>query len=264
MRGIIRDTMAEMFSRKLVWVYGGITLLAVLLILLSLTLDIHMQAYGADGSDVFDEFIRKPLIASLGFFLGFLVFVTVMATAGIIPAMFRKGTADFYLSKPVSRASLYIGRLFGVWVVYGGAVALCGLLVLLTIEAVYGFFEWRLLYWFINSLVSLLVWLTITMLAGVLTGSTGLSIVWAFVTWVVQWGFLASRDGLKYMLKSRAADIIVDGVYYIIPKFSEMGDMTLSLAMGDQVSSWLPLWSTLLFGSVMVILAVYILQRKDY
>jgi len=99
-------------------------------------------------------------------------------------------------------------------------------------------------------------------LAGIVTGSTGMTIMAAFFVWIAQ-SVLDWHEGIGKLVDSDVARYIVDAFYYIIPKTGQIIDMTGDLTSGNS-PNWLPLWSSLIFAAAMFYLAVYVFKRKDY
>ncbi|HQL25224.1 MAG TPA: hypothetical protein PKY95_12460, partial [candidate division Zixibacteria bacterium] len=107
------------------------------------------------------------------------------------------------------------------------------------------------------------VWLSVTAFSGILTGSFAVSIMMAFVMWIAQ-VLLQYHEAVQNVIGSRFVTGIVSGLYYVLPKTSQLGEVTQSLALGRPVESWLPLWSSLLFAVVLVGITVAMFERKDY
>jgi ABC-type transport system involved in multi-copper enzyme maturation permease subunit len=128
MKGITRDCVVEMFDRKTVYLFAAVTFIAVVLALLSPKMEMEFYATGDIDMGSMGDFLTNPVTKVLSTFLAFMVFLVVMASAGLVPNMLAKGRADFYLSKPISRTSLLLNKLFGIWLVYGGTIVLCGIL----------------------------------------------------------------------------------------------------------------------------------------
>ena len=100
-------------------------------------------------------------------------------------------------------------------------------------------------------------------LAGVLSGSASWAIMAAFGLWVAQW-LVSFHDLLEQLTSSKLVSYIMKALYYLFPKTDQLGDMAVSLALGQPVESWLPLWSALLFSAAMMFLAVWVFRRRDY
>ena len=76
-----------------------------------------------------DEMVGQAFVSSFGSFLSLLVFLTVIGTAGFMPGMLSKGRAEYFLSKPVSRTRLYLQKVISLWLVYGAAIVLAGVVI---------------------------------------------------------------------------------------------------------------------------------------
>ena len=262
MRGMTRDSFAEMFDRKIIWIFAVLTLLAVLGASASRSLNVRMKASGADWETVKGE-VTTIAMNSLDAFVAFLVFLAVMASASAIPHMLERGRADYFLSKPLSRRTLLLSKLTSIWFVYGATVVCAGLLVFGTVAMVHQLFDGRVFWLLAMAAVQLLVWLSLTFAAGVFTGSTAMAIITAFMVWILQM-ILTGREAIKMFFNSDIASAVVDGLYYIFPKTSELSELGLTLAIGQTVDNWLPLWSSLLFAAVVISIALAYFVRKDY
>ena len=262
MRGLTRDTLVEMVNRKLIYVLAAITLMAVLGVILSLTFEFEIHIDG-DFQDMFGDVVKKSMYGYLNFFMWLLSFIIVMTTAGILPSMFQKGTADFYLSKPISRSYLLLYKIFSIWGVYGGFMFLSGCLITLTIILCYNVVDFGILYILFGWLIIILVWLSITTFVGVFSGSTGFAIMATFIVWLIQKG-LASRDFIVALVDSKPLETTLDVIYYIFPKFTEMSNIVSDLAFGVTTRNFLPIWSSVAFAVVLIYGSVLVFSKKDY
>jgi hypothetical protein len=118
-------------------------------------------------------------------------------------------------------------------------------------------------YVFVLGLVSLFIWLSITTTVGIVTGSTAMSIMSAFLVWVAQ-AIFVWHEHIKGVLESKPVGYVVDSLYYILPKTGEVSAITNACALGKPVESWMPLYSSLIFSVALVILAVVVFKRKNY
>jgi ABC-type transport system involved in multi-copper enzyme maturation permease subunit len=265
MRGIIKDTIAELLDRKVLYLFGFVTLVAMLIFHLinRAQLKLQIQTGGELGMGQLDNLVGNLTVQFFSGFVSFLVFLAVMAGAGVIPAMLEKGRADFYLSKPVSRRMLMTGKLFSVWVVYGLTVVICSILAYVVVALSSGVFSAGMFYQVGMAMVSLLIWLSIVALAGVLTNSTAMAVAAAFLVWVAH-SIFDEHELIKGFLESRLLAHLVDFLYYVLPKTSAIGDIAVRLASDRSVGSWMPVWSSLLFALVMFYAAIWAFNRRDY
>lgn len=266
MRGITRDTVVELTDRKFLWIFGAITVITALVIFMvsRAEISISMQSGGeiAGGGEI-ASMAGSVLLKSFDYFVTVIVFLVVMASAGLLPHALERGRADFYIAKPISRRSLLLSKFFGLWSVYGAALTVCGLVVWAVGGLAFGDFSGGALWILALGLVNLFIWLSITVLVGVWTGSSAMALMSAIIVWVVQ-TILGHRDWISLITDSAFARTINDWLYYIVPKPSAIADIAVTLAKGRTVSDWLPLWSSLLVAGVLVGLAVVVFKRKDY
>lgn len=262
MKGFIYDSWVELVARKLIWVYVVVTVIAMLLIVASHEMSIKVEI-DSKPMDPVAGMAHSAAVSALDGYLSFLVFLTIMGTAGLIPAMLVRGRAEYYLSKPISRASLYLYKLTSLLGVYGATIVVGGLLTYLIFFATWGLADTGLVYIFLINLVGLFIWLSVTTFIGILTGSFAVSIMTAFVLWIAQ-GLLQYHDKLGQVIHNSFVTGVVSGLYYLLPKTSQIAEMTERLAMGQPVESWMPLWSSLLFAVVLVGVTVAVFNRKDY
>jgi len=262
-RGLTRDTIAELVDRKILWLFAVVT--AIMLLVVYGSGNMRASLMGPGGIENIDtSMLSAPLVArALDGVLSFLVFLIVMASTGLLPRMLEKGRADFYLSKPNTRTRVLLGKLAAVWMVYGALMMICGLLVYGLVAIIHQTFSLGALYMFGIYLLVFFIWLAIVALAGVLFNSTVLAIMTAFVVWVAQ-TILSAHDKIGAFVDSAFAARLIDTLYYVFPKHGEIGGMAVSIASGMPVESWMPLWSSLLFGLAMLFLTVVIFNRRNY
>jgi ABC-type transport system involved in multi-copper enzyme maturation permease subunit len=263
MRGITRDCLVEMLDRKLVYVFGIVTLLTNLVVLYSGSVEINMGTGGDMGVGEINDAMGNPIMRGFSGYLSFLVFLAVLGTAGLVPSMLIRGRADYFLSKPISRSSFLLNKLFGIWIVYGATIFVCGVITYLTIIAIHGGFNWAVLYFLVFPLISLFIWLSITVFAGLTFGSQAISLMVAFSVWVLH-TLVSGIRAFDEILGSKVFSYVVNVLYYVFPKNAEFSDMSMRLLDGRAVQSWMPLWSSLLFAVVLVYITLTVFKRRSY
>ncbi|MBU1319667.1 MAG: ABC transporter permease [candidate division Zixibacteria bacterium] len=261
MRGIVHDCIVELLSRRVIYVFAALTVIGLLSTLAASQVDIAWQGAELDMSDV-NSSLGNIFLGGFNKFMSFLVFLSVMITAGQIPGMLIRGRADYYLSKPISRASLLMSKALGIWLVYGAVMVVSVAINYVFACLLFGIYDARIVYVIAMNLLGFVIWLSVTTFAGIVTGSTGMTIMAAFFVWIAQ-SVLDWHEGIGQLVDSDVVRYIVDAFYYIIPKTGQIIDMTGDLTSGNS-PDWLPLWSSLIFAAVIFYLAVYIFKRKDY
>ncbi len=264
MRGILGDTWREFVQRKGLILFGILTFVSILIVLASQNLNLQFSTEGADfDTPLRDDLVDSALLGGVSVFLGFLVFVAVLATSGLIPRMIERGRAEYWLSKPVARPTLIGFKILAIWIVYSGVLLIGGVLVVASAAAVHGIFSSGTWFVLLGSIVTFFIWLAIIAFVGVLTGSQASAMIAAFITWFAQW-LLSQRDGLFGVVEWPVVEGIADVLYYVLPKTNEIGTLVLDYAGGRDVVTWLPLWSSVLFGLVLTFLTLWRFKQKEF
>lgn len=265
MNGILRDTLAELIDRKILFVFLGVTIIAVLMVAATSSIDLRIQVSGPGefGNTAPTAFAQSAMVKIFGGFLSFLIFLAAMASASLIPSALEKGRVDFYLTKPLGRAGFLLKKYLAIWLTYGGIVVVCGLFVYLIAALVHGGSDARVAYLFGVSLINLAIWFSITVAAGVVSGSTPIAVMAAFIVWVGQ-TILAGHVAIGEFIGSTGWKYVIDALYYILPKPAELFDQASGLCLGQTVEDWIPLVTSLLFTAAMLVVGVQVLKRKEF
>jgi len=264
MKALFLDTVREMISRKIIILFAVIVVILLLIVWGSWEVreGLAPQSDLSAGDDVgrmFEPWVAEAFSRVLSVF----VFFAVLASAGLLPGALEKGRAEFLLSKPLSRTELLLGKLLSVWLAYGTLVLSSSLIVYGVTCAVHGFFDPRIFLLFAVYAVDFLVWLSVVGLAGVISGSAAWAVMSAFGLWVAQW-LLSFHEAIKQFSGNRIISYVMEGLYYLLPKTDQLGDVGVSLAIGRPVESWLPVWSSVLFAFVLTYFALLVFHRRDY
>ncbi|MDQ2901363.1 MAG: hypothetical protein M3Y07_16435, partial [Acidobacteriota bacterium] len=57
---------------------------------------------------------------------------------------------------------------------------------------------------------------------------------------------------------------VVRFFYYALPKIVDIGGIGRKLILGTPVESWMPVWSTALFGIALLSAGILIFSKRDY
>jgi len=266
MNGLFKDTLAELFDKKTVYLFFVITIISIVTTLLSGSFELIVN--GAEkgvGLEDMGVDVDKPLLLGIQYLMSLLTFLAVMFSAGIIPNMFIKGRSDYYLSKPLSRASLLLKKFISVWVVYGVLVTGCGFLCYLSGAAVHSLFNYNIFMLIALVFIELFVWLSISFFIGIFTSKTVSVIMFLFMTWILQTGLLGLYSsqaiaGFGYEILGK----IVDYLYFLLPKITEMSALANSAITDLAVLNSYVIYSTIGFGVVMLYITIQLFKRKNY
>lgn len=259
---IFEDTLREAKSRK---IFLGFFIFALLvLVVVALGAQFVHRSAGLQVNPTGAKLTGREMSNGVASFLSdILVFLSIFATASVFPHLLEKGTAEIYLSKPVSRGQWLYGKFFSVVGVIAVFVAFVLALVWLVFFLRFGS-AWAGYFLFILStaLKFAILFAFVTCIT-VLSRSSALALILTFILWVIT-GFLAVREGLYRVLKTGPVQTVLDWAYYILPKPGEIDKIGEALVRGNPVPSYLPVWSSVLFAVALLLLTHRIFLKKDY
>lgn len=271
---LIRLTLRELSSKATMYILAGISTI----VLLGIALAVSVTS-SADGETLmlFGQQASPPVPAAdlarvvqqmqaelaRGLFTGIILF-GVFATAGVIPDMLERGTVDLYLSKPISRWQLLLGK-------YTGAVTAIAINILYFLAGAWVVFGLKCGVWGPTLLISSL---TMTFMFAALyalvvffatwTRSTAATIILTYLYLFILGGILQNREFSLYLISENTFyRTIVDGFYYLFPQISAMQENAAKQIMGLEMD-WKPFLQSFLSGSVFLLAAAVILKRRDF
>ena len=271
--GLITITLRELSAKATLIVLAGISTLIILGIFLSLSSSqvedgINLMFFGSSvGSPVSHESLNKivhgiqaTLTKSL--FLGIVLF-GVIATAGIIPSALEKGTVDLYLSKPIARWELLLGK-------YLGAVVLMLFNIVYFLSALWFVFGIKVGVWngqfFLSSITLTFVFaclFSIVTLLGVLFRGPAIPIIGTFLYLFVG-NLLEQREQVLYLISENPMyQRILDGLYYILPQISAM-EANIANQITQQGLDWRPFAQSILSAGMLFGGSVAIFSKRDF
>ena len=270
---LILDTVREAMARKVFWAF----FFASTAILLFFTFIMHVdvvngmvaslsifQARGHNNGELSAEKLVQVAQVGLSVFLYTVgMGLAIFASAGLISAVFEPGRVELVLSKPVGRTQVLLGRYLGnllivavnltyltvgVWIIFGFKVGV-----------------WRphLLIASVLTLFMFSVMLAFILLISVLWESAAVSIIATFALIVICL-VLGQKDNLEKLLSSELSRDVVAGLYYLLPKVPDAGTMMTRVITGQHIESWMPLWSTALFGIVALGSGLWIFSKRNF
>jgi ABC-2 type transport system permease protein len=277
----IEDVFREAAARWTLVAYFALSSLFILIFASAVNLDIVNGALA--GAKIFGKSVQighgevdlDRLV--LGFeagFSGFLyvvgTFLAVFATAHLVPRLQEKGTVDLYLSRPVGRVPLLLSRyVAGLLLAAANVVYLVGsiwVIVVAKTKVVHP----RFLLAGAVVLFAIAALLAFAFLVGVVTSSTGVSIMATFALFFLG-ALLVGHERIEAALSSEWTAGLVRALYWILPKTAELGRAVVALVFGAEGPERLregltlaPFLTTGLFGIASLSLAAWLFRRKDF
>lgn len=277
----IEEVFREAAARWTLIAYFALSSLFVLVFALAVNLDVVNGALA--GAKLFGQSVpmRGQEISIerfvLGFesgFSGFLfligTFLALFATAHLVPRLQEKGTIDLYLTRPVGRVQLLLSR-------YVGGLALAGANLAYLILSMWLIIVWkthiahtRFLLGGLVIFFTIAVLMAFAFLVGVVTSSTGVSLMTTYAVLLFA-SMLAAHEKIAAAVSTETAARIVNGLYWTLPKTTELLRATVGLVSGGQdvgqfgeINVLAVYGSSFLFGFVSLGLAAWLFSRKDF
>lgn len=266
---LIRDTFREALARKIFWGLFAISGLMILFFLFLLRIDIvqggmaTVDRFGGSTTLPAERVVRGVYGGIATFLYTFGMFLAVFASSGLIPSVLEPGRIELLLSKPLSRTHILLGRYAGnILVVFlNSAFLVLGVWTILGVKT--GIWSPAFLIAIATTTFIFAVLLSVVVLIGVLFESAALSTMVAVVLMIMS-AILSFRDLMMRLLSSEWSRDLWRVLYYIFPKVWEIGKMTLDAIQSRTFSGFMPIWTSALFGAVMLGAALAIFARRDF
>jgi ABC-type transport system involved in multi-copper enzyme maturation permease subunit len=267
---LVRDTFREAFARKIFWAFFGCSTALILFFIFIMKIDIVQGAIAtislfgntSRGQDV-QLLVRQVHGAIAAFLFTAGMFLAVFASAGLIPAVFEPGRIELLLSKPVERYHILLGRYIGNVLVIASNIFYLVLAVWLIFGMKTGVWTRGFLWSSVLIVFIFSVLLTVVLLVGVLWESAVVSTMVTFAIMMMS-PILAQQRILERLLTSEWSRNIMRGLYYALPKVFDVGRIARELVLGNPIAGWMPIWSSALFGVVILSSGLYVFARRNY
>jgi ABC-type transport system involved in multi-copper enzyme maturation permease subunit len=192
----------------------------------------------------------------------------LFATAGLLPSLLEKGTAEIFLSKPIGRPTLFAARC-------AGAVGGVFLNILYFIVGAWTVIGVNTGVWHTGFLVSSLLtayificFFSIPAFFGIVSQSTGLAVMLGFALQLFS-GALEMRETVMFRLWDNVVyHRFLDVLYYLTPQLSAMSKNAATLigTLPRQSASFdiMPFVYSAFSSSLFCAASIRIFMKKDY
>jgi ABC-type transport system involved in multi-copper enzyme maturation permease subunit len=271
---LVRWTIRELAAKATLYVLAGISTLMLLFAVLAIGADSTAEGmtitfFGKPASPPVTHEALADLAGKIeagfagGLFLGVVVF-GAFGTAGVIPDALEKGTVDLYLSKPIARWQLLLGK-------YLGSVAVMFLNILYFIGGLWLIVGVKVGVWntqfvlssFLLTYVFAALYAVVTFF-GVASRNIAIAIIAGILYLMLIAGPLESRQtGLYLLSESGIYRGILDGLYYMFPQIPAMESGAIRLISGER-AQLTPYVQSLFSAGGILGLTAWLLQKKDF
>jgi ABC-type transport system involved in multi-copper enzyme maturation permease subunit len=279
----VEEVFREAAARWTLIAYFALSSLFILIFAMAVNLDVVNGALA--GVKLFGQTVEMGHRSVdidrlvLGFesgFSGFLylvgTFLALFATAHLVPRLQEKGTVDLYLSRPVGRVALLLSR-------YSGGLLLAAANLLYLIGSIWLIIVWkthvvhaRFLLGGVTILFTIAALLAFAFLIGVVTSSTGVSLMATYAVFFLA-AILAAHNRIAAAMSAEWAARLVNALYWIFPKTAELGRATVEQVSGGRAFGhahavvpdlFAVYGSTALFGVAALAASCWLFSRKDF
>lgn len=264
---LLLSTFREAFAKKIFIGFFAISTFVILIFLLFVNLESvegtvdMMESSGEEG-------MKQVLIGIevLMLSLSYIPIITFcyISVSSFIPSMLEKGNIDLLLSKPVSRAKIIIAKFIGgvLFIFISLSYLIGSIWLILSLKS--GYWHYEFLYSIFWFTLSFAVIYSLIILIGLLSQSTILSIIVSFFI-TIFCGILANRESTIFsFLTSDVIKFIINFMYYILPKPTDINNIAMNIITGEPVKSYMPVYSSILFMLVALSISIFYFKKKDY
>jgi ABC-type transport system involved in multi-copper enzyme maturation permease subunit len=268
---LIADTFQEASAR---WLLGGLFAISTLLLLLFLfVLQVDVAAGAVSMLGVPSAFRRVYNIqhfvnvsyawTCVGLYV-FGTFLSIFASAGLVPSILEPGRIALLLSKPIGRTILLLGR-------YVGTLLIVILNTVYMVTGVWFMIAYKTNIWDRNFLLAIpvmifvfAVLLCVVVFIGVLSESAALAVMVPVALSLIS-ALLSQHQFMIKLLNSEWSRQLWMGLYWIIPKIFDLGHELHYFVLIDERSDWItPIWTSAVFGAVTLIASIVMFRKRDY
>jgi ABC-type transport system involved in multi-copper enzyme maturation permease subunit len=136
----------------------------------------------------------------------------------------------------------------GVWIIFGYKT---------------GIWSRSFLFSIVTTIFVFAVLLAVVVLVGVIFESAALATMITVGLMIIS-PILAQTSTMMKLLSSEWSRDVWRGFYYTLPKVYDMGKMTLDLIRTGTFDSYMPVWSSAIFGAVMLAAALIVFAKRDF
>lgn len=264
-------TLKEAMARKVFLFFIGISLLAIIITGLIFSVVDAQSIIAGIENKTGNDFLVRNIVSTLEIMIisplaGLGLLLAIFSSSSFVPNMLEKGNIDLLLSKPVSRQQLLWGKYLGGLVVVLLNIGFLVIGIWLIIAIKFSFWDPTFLWVILIVTFAFAVLYSLIVLCGILTKGSMLGMMLAYFIFLILSPVLTlAKNRADIFFKNDAVRHIVEGIYYFIPKTSElMGSIIGDLATGKGIADFQPLISSFIFLILMMILSMAAFRKKDF
>lgn len=265
---LIFSTFREAIAKKIFIGFFAIATLIILIFLFLINVDSiegmvnMMESAGEEGVK---QLVIGFEVAMIN--ISYLLIITFcfISVSSFIPSMLEKGNIDILLSKPVSRTKIILAKfLGGVLLIFVSLLYLIGS-VWLILSLKSGFWHVPFLYSILWLTLSFAIIYSLIIFIGLISQSTILSIIVSlFLVFIVCPILYFREETIFSLVNNEVVQFIVNFFYYILPKPTDINQITTDMITGNPIKSYMPVFSSVLFMLAALSASIFYFKKKDY
>ncbi len=263
---ILYDTFLDIKSRAILYIIGVVLLITLMLMIAAFAL---IPSFEVDGIQLLDSgaIDNDTKMMAFGFvfkkIFGSVIFLMVFGSAWLLPSFLGKGRVELTLSKPIGRIRLLLNKFAAAYLSLLAILTFFSLVLWICFSIGMGLFAFEYLPGLLLAFVQFFVVYSIVFCFGILGRSGALAIIGYILINYTQW-LLTGRGLVSQIIGESTWDTILDISYHILPKMEEISGNIQSILQGYGMSNFYPVWSSVLFGVVMILISILVFLKRDY
>jgi len=221
-------------------------------------------ADGISTDKIFEQLIVSFKIGTISPLYAGALFLSIFSTAGIISSLLEKGNIDLFLSKPVSRLQLLMGKFLGGLAIVFINVAYVIISLWILIGVRFSVWDAQFLFAIPAITFGFAVIFSLVILFTIMSRSSVLPLILSYLIFFIVSPILSKRDEIYQMTGKKVLKVIMDGLHYIVPQTSELGQFAAIISIGSEIRNYEPVITSTILLVLMLGLAITIFNKKDY
>ncbi len=267
---ITKQTIREAFARKIFIMFAGVSSLVLLLFAIAFaSIGIEDLSGAINIETGRDIGVIQEVVGGIKLFIvvplfGGGLFLSIFSASSFIPNMLEKGNIDVLLSKPISRSQIIYGKFLGGTAVVFANIAYLVVSIWFLIGLKFAIWDPSFLLTILTITFAFAVLYGLIILIGILSQSSILAMMLSYLIFFILSPILNMREQILLLSDSKILEMVLEGLYYIIPKTSELGTITSDIAVGGNIYDFQPIFSSAIFLILTLALSIIIFSKKDY
>jgi hypothetical protein len=190
--------------------------------------------------------------------------VAMFTAVSLLVSTVESGWLELVLSKGTPRWQILLARVLASVSFYVVAFAIVMVPLAFELWRRSGVPTWQIVGALLLESLAFLALLSVAALACLPQKGSTLPMITTVVVWVATPGLAARKVTYYPYLPSGLAHRAVDAAYYVFPKCTQLDDAASLFIARGTIVSWQPIWSTAVFAIVVLVLTLWLLERKSF